>query len=94
MLIIDELGYVPFSKEGAEKEMSQIEERMKGEPAIPLINEASGKIPVGVRQRIEKLFREAQRNRDRAYTLKRELDKWDLFQLYEDRFLDLFKQHL
>ncbi len=39
---------------------------------------------------IEKLFEEAQRDRSKAKELKEELDRWGLFPLYEDRFLDLF----
>jgi proteasome assembly chaperone (PAC2) family protein len=85
--------YLDTEVEQMEKEMSQLEERMRGELA-PLIEETSGEISPVIHQRIERLFREAQRNKDKAHTLKRELDKWDLFQLYEDRFLDLFTQHL
>jgi len=39
---------------------------------------------------IEGLFEEAQRDRSKAGLLKQELDRWGLFELYEDRFLDLF----
>ncbi|MGQ9707377.1 MAG: PAC2 family protein [bacterium] len=39
---------------------------------------------------IERLFEEAQRDRSKAKELKEELDRWGLFKLYEDRFLDLF----
>jgi predicted ATP-grasp superfamily ATP-dependent carboligase len=39
---------------------------------------------------IERLFEEAQRDRSKAKELKEELDRWGLFRLYEDRFLDLF----
>jgi proteasome assembly chaperone (PAC2) family protein len=44
------------------------------------------------RQRIERLFAEAVQNRSKAYELKRELDRLEVFQEYEDRFLDLFKK--
>ena len=40
---------------------------------------------------IENLFEEAKADRNKAYLLKRELDKWNLYELYEDRFLDLFR---
>lgn len=43
------------------------------------------------RQRIEELFEQAARDRSKAYELKRELDRLDAFDRYEDRFLDLFK---
>jgi uncharacterized protein len=42
-------------------------------------------------QRIERLFREAEDDRSKAYELKRELDRLEVFPEYEDRFLDLFK---
>jgi hypothetical protein len=42
-------------------------------------------------QLIEQLFEQAGRDRSKAYALKRELDNLDVFQAYEDRFLDLFK---
>lgn len=43
-------------------------------------------------RRIERLFDEAGRDRSKAYELKRELDRLDVFRDYEDRFLDLFKK--
>lgn len=44
------------------------------------------------RELIEGLFRQALRNRSKAYELKRELDRLGLYREYEDRFLDLFKK--
>jgi hypothetical protein len=44
------------------------------------------------RESIEQLFRQARKNRSKAYELKRELDRLDLYRDYEDRFLDLFKK--
>ncbi len=41
---------------------------------------------------IEQLFEEAQRDRSKIQELKEELDRWGLFSLYEDRFLDLFSK--
>ena len=43
-------------------------------------------------QRIESLFEAARQDRSRAYELKRELDRLEVFSDYEDRFLDLFKK--
>jgi hypothetical protein len=43
-------------------------------------------------QRIEQLFEEARNDRSRAYELKQELDRMGLFNEFEDRFLDLFKE--
>lgn len=44
------------------------------------------------RQHIEQLFTKAQQDRSKAYELKRELDRLEVFNEYEDRFLDLFKK--
>jgi hypothetical protein len=43
-------------------------------------------------QRIERLFEQARQDRSKAYELKGELDRLGVFDLYEDRFLDLFKK--
>ena len=43
------------------------------------------------RESIERLFRQARKDRSKAYELKGELDRLDLYREYEDRFLDLFK---
>lgn len=43
-------------------------------------------------ERLEALFEEAGRDRARAFELKQELDRLGLFEEYEDRFLDLFKE--
>ncbi len=81
--------------ERMEKEMTELEERLQEELGAPPVGiaEPIGEIPIYVRQKIERLFREARQDKDKAYTLKRELDKWNLFDSYEDRFLDLFKEH-
>ncbi len=42
--------------------------------------------------RLEELFEQAARDRRKAYELKRELDRLGVFEEYENRFLDLFKQ--
>jgi len=50
------------------------------------------KLPSSVKERIEQLFKEAQNNIGRAKELKIELDNWNIYKEYEDRFLDLFKK--
>jgi proteasome assembly chaperone (PAC2) family protein len=58
------------------------------------IPEPEKEIPRSVRSKIEKLFRDAET--DGSYKikmlLKEELDKWKLFDEYQDRFLDLFRK--
>jgi proteasome assembly chaperone (PAC2) family protein len=44
------------------------------------------------RQRIDRLFDRAAKDRSKAFELKQELDRLGLFKEYEDRFLDLFKK--
>jgi len=48
--------------------------------------------PPDLLERVEKLFEEARSDRAKALILKQELDRWGLFHLYEDRFLDLFQK--
>jgi uncharacterized protein len=48
-------------------------------------------IPRHVLDGIEQLFAEAAHDRHKAIELKQELDRWGLFNEYEDRFLDLFQ---
>ena len=43
-------------------------------------------------ERIERLFEQAAADRSKAYELKAELDRLDVFADYEDRFLDLFQK--
>ena len=43
-------------------------------------------------ERIEGLFRQAARDRSKAFELKQMLDRLGVFKQYEDRFLDLFKK--
>jgi hypothetical protein len=74
-----------LSKENAESETQEREE------SIP---NPDPQIPKSVRLKIEKMFRQAEL--DKTYKskmrLKEELDSWDLFNEYLDRFLDLFKK--
>jgi uncharacterized protein len=91
---VDLLELSGYIKDMDEK-MAMIEDKVKDvfaigeEPQKP--RQAEKKIPDYIMERIEKLFQEAKIDKKKAMTLKKELDRWDLFKLYEDRFLDLFK---
>ena len=83
--------------EEIDEKMALIEEKIKTlfpamvkEPG--LVNLEKEKVPDYVMERIGKLFREAGVDRKKAYLLKEELDRWDLYKLYEDKFLDLFRE--
>jgi len=82
--------------------MAQIEERMRtaftskegeeGESVEELEESVEeDEVPNYVMRRIEQLFQDVGGNREKAPQLKDELDKWGLYELYEDRFLDLFR---
>ncbi|MFC2010109.1 hypothetical protein ACFLUL_00830 [Chloroflexota bacterium] len=47
-------------------------------------------IPVSARKRIDELFRKVKRGEARAGELRDELERWGLFEEYEDRFYDIF----
>jgi hypothetical protein len=62
------------------------EETARREPA------EEGRLSPEDKRRIEQLFEQAEQDRSNAHELKRELDRLDVYQGYEDRFLDLFKK--
>ena len=55
-----------------------------------LLNMDAKGIPADARLRIEELFRQVARGEHEPRELKEELDRWDLFDEYEDRFFTLF----
>ncbi|MBN1576356.1 MAG: PAC2 family protein, partial [Chitinispirillaceae bacterium] len=82
-----------------EQQFDMIEERIR--EFIPSLNRdqeqdiaevEDEKVPHVIMDRIEHLFAEAAHNREKATELKKELDRWKLYELYENRFLDLFKE--
>jgi proteasome assembly chaperone (PAC2) family protein len=86
-----------------EEEINKLLDYLKlGTPVAPIGEEEIEKIkkylsqltklPVSVKANIEKLFGEAKTDISKANALKIELDKWNVYKEYEDRFLDLFKK--
>ena len=95
-LDIEELnGYI----KDMDEKMAIIEDKVKDVMAIeakePELHSASPKkvVPPYIMEKIEKLFVEAASDKAKAILLKSELDRWDLYKRYEDRFLDLFKEN-
>ena len=82
-----------------DEKMAIIEDKVKDVMAIEVkeheTHPASHKkvVPPYIMEKIEKLFIEAASDKAKAILLKSELDRWDLYKLYEDRFLDLFKEN-
>ncbi len=50
------------------------------------------KVPSSILEKIEKMFAEVKQDKKKASLLKEELDRWELYRIYEDRFLDLFRK--
>jgi proteasome assembly chaperone (PAC2) family protein len=69
-----------------EQQMPEEEESVRQEPV------EEERIPAEDKERIERLFRQAEKDRSSAYELKRVLDSLGVYREYEDRFLDLFKK--
>ena len=83
----EELGKLLARVErGYEEAESNEEEEFQAEPS----DEA--KLTPENERRIEDLFDQARLDRSKAYELKRELDRLNVFADYENRFLDLFKK--
>ncbi|MFH1442213.1 MAG: PAC2 family protein [Candidatus Omnitrophota bacterium] len=86
-----------------EEEINKLIDFLKlGSPAGPIGEEEIEKIkktlsqltklPVSVKEKIEGLFKKSKTDISKANELKVELDKWNVYKEYEDRFLDLFKK--
>jgi len=54
--------------------------------------ESYTKLPESAKARVEELFEQTKKDLSKAKELKTELDKWNIYKEYEDRFLDLFKK--
>lgn len=55
------------------------------------LSEAPG-LPESAKQRIDELFKIAKKDLSKSIELKKELDQWNVYEQYEDSFLDLFKK--
>ncbi len=93
-----DMGELDLAIREMDEKMAMIEERIKEifplmEKEGEIVNLEKEKVPDYVMKKVEKLFQEAKVDRKKAYLLKEELDRWDLYKFYEDRFLDLFKEH-
>jgi hypothetical protein len=67
-----------------------------GEEEVELIKKTLSQLthlPVSVKEKIEKLFAESRLDITKATELKVQLDKWNVYKEYEDKFLDLFRKN-
>lgn len=74
---------------------SQVQSGPIGEDEIEKIKKTLGqltRLPLSVKEKIDRLFEAAKTDISKANELKGELDKWNVYKDYEDKFLDLFKK--
>lgn len=89
--------------ESTDQQLDEIEERIRAIFPSTLENDLlppedqelsgmeHGEAPKYIMDKIERLFQEVRRDKSRAGQLKDELVRWNLYDLYEDRFLNMFK---
>ncbi|MFH1771837.1 MAG: PAC2 family protein [Candidatus Omnitrophota bacterium] len=91
-----------FFEEEIDKLISYLKGDAPQQGPIPLSDEdiarikkdlsAYTKLPQSAREKIEKFFEASRSDITFASKLKEELDRWNVYKEYEDRFLDLFKK--
>ncbi|MFC1916070.1 hypothetical protein ACFLW4_05195 [Chloroflexota bacterium] len=88
----DELWDVSLLKFISELARSSISHNLSQMGARGLLSIDSSGVPVDARLRIEELFRRVSRGEHGPGELKSELDRWNLFAEYEDRFFAILKK--
>ena len=95
MVGVDELWDVALLKFIYEFTASSVAGNIQEFNARGLLNpeENFGGAPAAAIQQIDRLFRDVERgNQGSIDLLKQEIDRWGLFEFYQDRFLNLFRQ--
>jgi hypothetical protein len=88
----DDLWDVSLLKFIYEITRSSIEDNLWQMGSQGLLNVDSSGVPADARVQIEELFRKVITGQIEPSELKEELDRWNLFEEYEDRFFTLFKK--
>jgi hypothetical protein len=88
----DELWDVSLMKFIYEMTRSSLPDNLLQMETRGLLDIDSRGIPVDARVRIEELFKTVARGELDPSELKKELDRWGLFEEYEDRFFNIFKK--
>ena len=88
----DELWDVSLLKFIYEMTKSSLRDNLLQMGARGLLDTDASGVPVDARVRIDELFRRVSRGELEPRELKDELDRWGLFEEYEDRFLAIFKK--
>jgi len=88
----DELWDVSLMKFIYEVTRGSLQDNLRQMATRGLLDTDAGGIPADVRLRIDELFKRVLRGEYEPYELKAELDRWGLFEEYEDRFLTIFRK--
>ena len=88
----DELWDVSLIKFIYEMTRSSLQDNLMQLGSRGLLDMDASGVPVDARLRIEGLFGQVLRGEMEPRELKDELDRWNLFEEYEDRFFNLFKK--
>lgn len=88
----DELWDVSLMKFIYEMTRSSIRNNLLQMGSRGLLDIDSSGIPVDARVRIDELFRKVSNGEVEPSQLKEELDRWNLFEEYEDRFFAIFRK--
>jgi len=88
----DEFWDVSLMKFIYEMTRSSLRNNLREMGSRGLLNIDAGGIPVDARVRIDELLRKVSRGESEPHELKAELDRWNVFEEYEDRFFDIFKK--
>lgn len=89
---VDELWDVSLLKFIYEITRSSLQDNLRQMESRGLLDIDASGIPADTRIRIDELFRQVSRGEREPRELKEELDRWGLFEAYEDRFLTMFKK--
>jgi hypothetical protein len=88
----DELWDVSLMKFIHEITQSSMQQNLLQLGSKGLLDMDTGGVPMDARLRIEELFRMLARGDIKPGVLKEELERWDLFDEYQDRFLSMFRK--
>jgi len=88
----DEFWDVSLMKFIYEMTKSSLRSNLQQMGSRGLLNIDTEGIPTDARMKIDELFTKVSSGEGEPHELKAELDRWDLFEEYEDRFLDIFKK--
>jgi len=88
----DELWDVSLLKFIYEVTKSSLQDNLMQLGSRGLLNIDAAGIPVDARVRIDELFEKVVKGESEPGELKDELDRWGLFEEYEDRFFNIFKK--